>query len=292
MRCLSIAPLEWLAMLFARLPQRAVLGLGRALGLLSWPLLASRRRVARINLALCLPELSPGQQARLLRGNIIATATGALELCRAWYAPARALEGLAQIEGLEHLRQAMARGQGVLLLCGHFTHTELAARLLTQALGSPVRVVVRRHNHPCLERWFEAARQRVFGPTLAKKDMRALLRSLQSGQLVVYSADQNFTYQNVFVPFFGVPAATLTAVPQIVKRGQAQLSPFWFHRDDSGKYRLRIEAAWPDWATASDEESAAIYMRELELAVRERPEQYLWVHRRFKTRPPGEPAVY
>lgn len=292
MRCWGLLPLVLIARGIARLPQPVLLRLAAAGSLLLSPLLARRRRIAAINLALCFPELPEAERRRLLRANQRATVMGALELLRAWYAPSSSLAGLARIEGLRRLQAALAEGRGVLLFTGHFTHTELAVRLLSEALGRPVRVVIRRHNSACLEATFERARARVFGATLAKKDVRGLLRTLQAGEPVVYSADQNFSYQHAFVPFFGVSAATLTSTPELVRRGHAQVLPFWFHRDDDGRYCLRIEAAWPGWIDADADQAAAIYMRELEIVVREHPEQYLWVHRRFKTRPPGSPAVY
>lgn len=292
MRCLATPLLQALAWGVARLPQRMLLATGRALAWLARPLLRSRRRIARINVDACFPTLADDGRRRLADDSVVNTVIGALELLRAWHAPARALPGLAGVDGLDALRATLARGQGVLLLCGHFTHTELAARLLSEALGRPVRVVVRRHNHACLERWFERSRARVFGATIGKKDVRGLLRALQQGEPVVYSADQNFTYQNAFVPFFGVPAATLTAVPEIVRRGRAALVPFWFRREDDGRYRLRVEPAWAGWPSGDDVADAARYMAELETAVREAPAQYLWAHRRFKTRPAGEPPFY
>lgn len=291
-RCLWLFPLDWAARGVARLPQPALVAMGRALAWLLWPLLGSRRRIAGINISLCFPAADARTQRRLRRDSIVNTVIGALELMRAWFAPSRSLQGLAQIEGLGHLRDALARGQGVLLMCGHFTHTELAVRLLSEALGRPVRVVVRRHNNACLEAWFDRARAAVYGPTIGKKDVRALLRNLLDGQPVVYSADQNFTYQNAFVPFFGVPASTLTATPDLVQRGRAVLLPFWYRREADGRYRIRIEPTWPGWPSGDPVEDAARYMRELETVVRECPEQYLWAHRRFKTRPPGEAPVY
>ena len=290
--CGLIAPLEWLAAAIARVPQRLLLALGSGLTLLLWPLLGKRRRYARINLALCFPQLDDAKRSRLLRDNLRATVTGALELLRAWYAPSTALVGLAQVEGLEHLQAATASGRGVLLFGGHFTHSELAARLLAEASGQPVHVMVRRNNHRCLEDMFERARRRAFAGTVAKKDVRGLLKTLSRGGVVAYSADQNFNYQHAFVPFFGVPAATLVATPELAERGNAVVLPFWFHRDAEGKYQLRIEPQWSGWPSGDPETDAARYMHELEQVVRQHPEQYLWVHRRFKTQPAGEASVY
>ena len=276
----------------ARLPQSLLLGLAGLLSVLFWPLLTRRRRIAAINLALCFPEMSVAERRRLLYANQRATVMGALELLRAWYAPSRALAGLARVEGLQFLQEALAAGHGVMLFTGHFTSTELAVRLLSEALGRPLGVVVRPNNSACLEQALERARSSVFRPVLEKKDVRGLLRALQGGEVLVYSADQNFTYQNAFVPFFNVEAATLVSTPELVRRGNARILPFWLHREADGSYCLRIESAWPGWIDGSAEQSAALYMRELERAVRRHPEQYLWVHKRFKTRPPGGPAIY
>lgn len=291
-RCWFLAPLGLLASWIARLPQSLLLGLGAVLAVVARPLLGKRVRYARTNLALCFPKWDAAQREGLLRANLRATVTGALELIRAWYAPSSVLQGMAEVDGLEHLRNAVASGRGVLLFGGHITHSELAARLLQEVSGQPVHVVVRRNNNRCLEALFDGARRRVFAGTIAKKDVRGLLRTLVQGGVVAYSADQNFTYQNAFVPFFGFPAATLTATPDLARRGRAVVLPFWFHRDAQGRYRLRLEAQWSGWPSNDPVADAARYMSELEKVVREHPEQYLWVHRRFKTRPPGEADVY
>lgn len=291
-RCWFIAPLDLLAAGVARLPQSILLWLGGAMSWLLGPALRKRSRYARTNIALCFPEFDDAQRKRLLRDNLHATVIGALELIRAWYAPSPVLAGLAEIDGLEHLRAATAAGRGVLLFGGHFTPSELCARLLQELAAQPVHVVVRRNNHRCLEAMFERARRSHFAGTIAKKDVRGLLRVLSSGGVVAYSADQNFTYQNAFVPFFGIPAATLTATPELAQRGKAVVLPFWFHRDADGRYRLRIEPQWSGWPSGDPAADAARYMAELEKVVRQHPEQYLWVHRRFKTRPPGEADVY
>lgn len=291
-RCRLVVPANLALALLARLPQPILLALGSALAWLLKPLLRKRRRIARINIDLCFPELDAQVRHRLVDANLRATVTGALELIRGWYAPSSALRGIADIEGLQHVRDALASGRGVMLFGGHFPHSELCARLLGEALGQRVSIVARRNNDACIEALLDGARRRVFAEVVGKKDVRGLLRVLSRGGILAYSADQNFTYQNAFVPFFGVPAATLTATPDLARRADAVVLPFWFHRTPAGRYKLRVEPTWSNWPSDDPVADAARYMAELEKVVREHPEQYLWVHRRFKTRPPGEAEVY
>ena len=267
MRCLALAPLVGLARALAWLPPGLLLRLAGGLAWLAGPLLARRRRVVEANLRACFPGLDAPARERLLRGR-------------------------ADIEGLEHVREALDAGEGVLLFTGHFTQSELAARLLSDALGRRVRGVVRRHNQPCVEAAFERARRRVFAPTLAKKDVRGLLRALQAGEAVVYSADQDFSYGHAFAPFFGVPAATLASTPALVRRAAARMLFFSFHRTPEGRYCLRLQPEWPGWRDGPPEQSTRLYMQALEAAVAQAPAQYLWAHRRFKTRPPGAAPLY
>jgi KDO2-lipid IV(A) lauroyltransferase len=291
MRCLALRPFAWLAAGLARLPQGLLLGLANIGTALAWPLLARRRRIAARNLELCFPEMDAGARKRLLRANLRATVMGVFELARGWFAPAWALPR-ARIDGLQEVADTLARGEGVFLLSSHFTHNEFSARLLAEALPQPVRVVVRRNNNACLEAELERARRRVFGPSLEKKDVRALMRALQHGEVVVTSGDQDFSYNNAFVPFFDVPAATLLGSAQLAARGRARVFLSWPRREADGSYTLQLEPAWPDWEEAEPAQAAAIYMAALEAKVRQAPEQYLWVHRRFKTRPPGEASLY
>jgi KDO2-lipid IV(A) lauroyltransferase len=291
-RCRWLAPANAIAHGIACLPQAWLLRLGVVLTWLSWPLLRRRRRYARTNLALCFPELDARAQRRLLRATLRASVTGLLESLRAWFAPPSRLRGLVEVEGLQHLQAAQADGRGVLLLTGHTPHLELGGRLLSEALGRPVSIVVRRNNHPCIERFIDGARRRAFAATIGKKDVRELLRALARGDVVAQAGDQDFNYQHAFVPFFGIRAATLTAIPELARRGNATVLPYWFQREADGRYRLWIEPQWPGWPSGDPAADAARYMRELETVVRRHPEQYLWVHRRFKTRPPGAAGLY
>ena len=133
MRCWAIAPLPALARVVARLPQQLLLALASILTVLLWPLLARRRRIAAVNLEICFPEKSAPEQRRLLWASLRATTMGVFELLRAWYAPAGKIAPLGDIEGLVRVREALARGQGVLLFTGHFTGSELVGRMIGQA---------------------------------------------------------------------------------------------------------------------------------------------------------------
>jgi len=291
-RCWFTAPLRWACQCVARLPQRRLLALGGALAWLLTPLLSRRRRIARINLALCFPELDAGAREALVRANARASITGLLEMARAWYAPSGLLHDLADVQGLEHLRAAHADGRGVLLLTAHFPHLDLGARLLGEALGEPLSCMVRRVGGNCGERMMQEGRRTAFAHVIGKKDVRGLLRILSRGGLVAYLADQNFTYNSAFVPFFGVQAATLTTTPDLARRAGVALLPYWCQRLPDGRYRVRIDPPWQE-ATGGDPVAfAARYMRELEAVIRQHPEQYLWWHRRFKTRPDGEVSPY
>lgn len=291
-RCRFVRPANWIAGRIARLPQAWLLRLGGVLATLGAPLLRRRRDIAARNLQLCFPELDGAARRRLLRETLRDTVTGALEALRAWFAPGDALRGLYTVEGLEHLQAARVSGRGVLLVTGHMPHFELAGRLLGEASGRPVSLLARRHNDPCLEQWIDASRRRAFAGTIAKKDKPGLLNALRRGAAVLYLGDQDFSYRHAFVPFFGVPAATVTALPDLLAESGAVALPVWMRRSPDGHYHLRIEPQWSGWPSGDATADAARYMAELEAAVREAPSQYLWVHRRFKTRPPGEPGLY
>lgn len=291
-RCAWAAPATWLARRIANLSQASLLGLGHALATLAWPLLARRRRIAARNIALCFPELDEGAQRQLLDATLRETVTGALETVRAWFAQPSRLRDLYDVHGIEHLQAALATGRGVLLVTGHLPHFELCGRLLGEALGTPVALHARRHNDPCVDRWIDEARHGAFARTIAKKDKAALQRALRAGEAVLYLGDQDFSYHHAFVPFFGVPAATVTALPELMQATGAAALPVWMQREADGRYRLVVESQWPRWPCGDADADAARYMGELETVVRRHPEQYLWVHRRFKTRPPGEPDLY
>ena len=278
--------------LIAQLPYRLQMGIGRRLGRAMALFGKKRRRIAEINLGLCFPELEEAERKVLLMDHFRSLGMGMVETAMSWWTPDGKLADLARIEGLEHLERALARGKGVILLSGHFTSLEIGGRLL--ALFTPFHVLYRPHKNPLFEDVMKQARERNFDKAIRREDMRAMLRSLQQNMPVWYAADQDYgRQQSLFVPFFGIPAATITATSRLARRSGAAVVPFFQRRlEDGSGYLLRIQPALEDFPGTSLNADALRINRIMEEQIREMPEQYLWVHRRFKTRPEGEPSFY
>jgi KDO2-lipid IV(A) lauroyltransferase len=286
----------WLALGLLRclvwLPYRAQLASGRLLGAVAWLLARRRRRIAAVNIALCFPELAAAEQRQLLRAHFTALGIGVIEIAMSWWESPRRLQRLVRLDGLEHLQRALAAGRGVILLSAHFTTLEIGGRLL--ALTAPFHVMYREHKNPVIERVMRSARIRNYDRAIPRHDLRALLRSLQGNMPVWYAPDQDHGVKHsLFVPFFGIPAATITATSRLARTSGAAVVPFIPTRlaDGSG-YRLTLYPALDDFPGASPEADICRINALLEACIREQPAQYLWVHRRFKTRPPGAAGVY
>lgn len=276
----------------ARLPPRWLGRLAVVLGWLARVLLVGRKRVAARNLAICFPELDDRARARLLDENLRDSGRMLVEFALAWFGSDEKIAAIpCHVDGLEHLAAARAQGRGVLLVGGHFSHLELCARLVSRRIR--ISGMYRVMDDPVFEQAVLAARLRYADAMFTKDELRATVKYLKRGGTVWYAPDQDMRGKDaVFAPFFGVPAATITATHHLARLSGALVLPFFHRRESDGSYRLRIEApleAFPsDDATADTERVNAA----IEAMVREAPAQYLWLHKRFKTRPPGAPPVY
>jgi len=275
----------------AFLPVSVALSLGNTLGLTLGPLLSYRRQVAEINLRLCFPELSPIQRQRLLREHMGALGASVMEMALAWWAPKARLAGLARLEGAEHLTRALAKGKGVLLLTGHFTSFEMGGRLILD--HAPLAVIYQEFSNPVFHRAMVRARRHRAHRIIHRRDLRGLIGALRDNEVVWYAPDQDAGRRGVFAPFFGVLAATHTATSRIARASGATVLPYTVQRlTDSLGYRLKIHPPLADFSDSDPTQAAARINVFLESEIRLMPEQYLWVHRRFKTRPGHEPALY
>ena len=282
--------------LAGHLPYSLVLRLGPLLGRAYALAMPRRREIARINIGLCFPEKSPEWREALLRRQFDNLGIALLEVPFAWWAPRSRCEdrpgGFGEIHGLEHLRAAMERGRGVLLLSAHFNSPELSGRLLRRRV--PFVALYRKSNSPVMDRVMRGARGQLV-EQVERRDARGLLRALKAGKAVWYAVDQNTSRrESVFVDFFGIPASTNSATARLAKMTGAAVVPFHAaRRADGSGYDLRLEPAWEDFPSGDLEADTLRVNRLVEKWVRQTPEQYLWIHRRFRTRPSrAEPKIY
>ena len=279
--------------LLAMLPYGALLPLGRLIGLALYYASPGRREIARINLRLCFPEKSDPEHERLLRDNFASLGMAVCETAMAFFWSDRRLAPLAHIDGLEHLQTALARGKGVILLTCHMTHLEVSGHLL--ALHQTISLMYRLHKNPLMDQAIRDSRAARAHDTVERSDVRAMIRELKRGHAVWYAPDQNYggTTQVVFVPFFGVPALTVTTTGRLAQMTGAAVVPFFPVRlSDGTGYRIRILPALEDFPTGDVAADARHINQLVEHAVLRAPKQYLWVHRRFKTRPTGDRSFY
>ncbi|WP_447590258.1 lipid A biosynthesis lauroyl acyltransferase [Aquipseudomonas campi] len=280
--------------LIVQLPYRLLLRLGRLLGALMYRVAGSRRRIARRNLELCFPLLDEAAREQLLKENFASTGIAFFEMAMSWWWPRERLARLAHIEGLEHLQRLQAEGQGAILMALHFTTLEIGAALLGQR--QTIDGMYREHKNPVFDYIQRSGRERHNHDATAieREDIRAMLKVLRAGRAIWYAPDQDYgPKQSIFVPLFGVQAATVTATTKFARLGKARVVPFTQERlaDGSG-YRLVIHPPLDDFPGESEEADCLRINHWIEQAVSQHPEQYLWAHRRFKTRPPGEPKLY
>ncbi len=273
------------ARLLAYLPWRFQLWLGARLGDASRLLFKKRRRVCEVNIAACFSHLSAAEQQQLVKASFRANGMGVMEALRSWFRDPKSLRDQVIIDGLEHLEEARQAGKGVLLLGAHYTTLDVAGSLTTFFFKADI--MQRDHANPVFNRFMTASRARLYGKVLGKNDLRGLLKRLRDNHIVWYATDQDAGRHNtVFAPFFGNPAATLVSTMRLAKRSGAAVVPFSHFRLPGGKgYVLRIRPALKDFPGGDDLADATRLNALIEDALQDYPEQYLWLHRRFKTPP-------
>lgn len=279
--------------LFAQLPIRFQWWLGKIAGLLAWKLAKSRRHITEVNIRLCFPELSDIEQAELVRKAFIANGIGLMELGIAWFRDPKKLTGITQVHGLEHFEKAMEDGHGVLLLGGHYSTLDLGGSLVTEFIDADV--MQRDHNNPLTNAVMTRARGRRYGTVLSSKDLRGLFRSLKKNHAVWYATDQDYGRKDiVFAPFFGIATGTITATSRIADRSKCRVVPFsHFRREDKPGYDIYFHPALENFPSGNDLDDATRTNAIIEQEIRKAPDQYLWMHRRFKTRPSkDDPGFY
>lgn len=286
----------WIGIGFIRLlvllPARWVVGLGATFGAIIAPLLRARRHVIARNLELCFPAMDARQRDTLRREATSDMGRMLGEFALGWFASDAKLARLdVEIHGLDHLDAARAAGRGVLLVGGHFSHLELCARLISRRIR--IAGMYRRMDSDVFEYMVLRARLAYADAMFDKDQLRGCVKYLKRGGTVWYAPDQDMRGKDcVFAPFFGIPASTITATHHLARLSGAAVIPFFHRRTPQGGYVLRLEAPLENFPSEDVVVDTARINAVIERMVREAPAQYLWAHKRFKTRPLGEPPVY
>ena len=286
----------WLGLLLLRgvclMPHRARLGVGRALGRLLHRIVPNRRAVIRRNLALAFPELDEAARNRLAREHMEAQGMSLIELGLGRWASDRELLALTDISGTEHIAKAAADGVGIILLSAHFTTLEISGRVLSLNCP-PFDAVYRKHRNPFLTELLRTGRERSARGTIEKNDIKSMVRSLREGNPVWYAPDQSYNLkQSAMLPFFGVPAMTNTATSTLARLGKAQVIPYFPRRLANGRYELSVLPPLENFPSGDAEADTLRYVELLEERIRLCPEQYYWIHRKYKNLPAHLPDYY
>lgn len=274
------------------LPRRVALAAVPALGFVLRNTLSRRRRIAERNIERCFPDWSAERRSALLRANFQALARAVFEIAWSWTWSERRFADMGRVEGIEAAAAHLASGRGVLMVTAHLSCLEIGGRLLARAL--PSAGIYRPLRSEVLE-WFQNRARLTYGKAMiSKRAMRDAIRYLKRGGLIWYAPDQDFgPDQSVFAPFFGIPTATLLATHRLARMtGCAVIPMFPGYDDATGRYTVRILPEIEGFARMAPEEALKRLNAIMEAHIRAVPEQYWWIHRRFKSRPEGAPGFY
>ncbi|WP_322521288.1 lipid A biosynthesis acyltransferase [Guyparkeria halophila] len=275
--------------LIAALPQRARLALGRGLGWLMARTLKKRRQVMRANLAVAFPEWTLAAREGTIDEHFARLGAGICEGFWGWFGNLERVPEYRVI-GLEHLEAARAAGRGAILNAAHVTDMELGVYFVSR--HAPVHAVYRPNNNPAIDALIDQGREKHLAGLIHREDTRAMVRALRAGDVLWTAPDQNYHGKtSAFIPFFGLPAATNTAMPILARMGRAVILPYHVRRFGN-RYELEIEPPIPDIPSGNDVADTQLLVERLEAEIRRHPAMYFWGHRRFKTLPQGTPTPY
>jgi KDO2-lipid IV(A) lauroyltransferase len=284
---LGIAVINWTA----HWPAWGRRWLARLFGDLGWRVVASRRRVTLANLRACFPGLDEAARRRLGRAVFCNLVRATIDHSVLWKGSQQDVRRLVRIEGLERLKDPTNRP--LIMLAPHFVGLDAGAVRITSEFSS-VSIYARQSN-PVWDRWLAHGRSRFLPQRLIARrgwDLRAVVRAMRDGLPFYYLPDIDGGASNsIFVPFMGVSTATLPMVSRLARMIGARVVMAVTEQTPDG-YVLHVEPPWDNFPGASVEEDTERMNREIERWVRRLPDQYLWTHRRFKTRPPGAPSIY
>lgn len=275
--------------LLAWLPWRVKGWVARVLAAVIKRVAKSRYQTLQTNIHTCFAHMNEEQRDRLVRDALVSNVLGFLETAHAW---CRGLDGITvEVQGQEHLDAAVRDGRGILYLSAHWSFLDLGAAIIGTYLSAGT--IYRKHDNPLFNYFMTRSREKHLAYTVARKDVKGMIRRLRNGEGLAYMPDQDFGRKHsIFVPFFGIETATITMTSKLAKAGNAIVLPLSGYRQGSSPhYVFQIHPPMPI-PSGDETEDTRIWSQWLEQCVAQHPEQYLWLHKRFKTRPPGEPSIY
>lgn len=274
------------------MPYKTVAAIGSGLGILAYHCVPRRRKIAKRNLSLCFPEKSEAEIDELTRSVFKAVIRSYLERTFIFHAPVEKLKEVVRVSGLEHMKKAKAEGKPIILLFPHFVGLDMG--IVRISMHYQMTGMYSKQKSNAVNDWLFKGRSRFNKPVPISRQegIRALVRAIQKGYPACYLPDLDYGRKDsIFVPFFGVQAATITGLSRLARLSHAAVMPVIVDQKEDG-YDAVIQPAWEDFPTKDVPKDIERMNAFIEKEVRKRPEQYYWVHRRFKTRPEGEPSVY
>lgn len=274
------------------LPNGPAFAVGRMLGRTAHWFAGPRRAVVRRNIELCFPELSADERDALTREHFKALGISVIEMGLGRWASIERLEAITELVGLEHLQAALETGRGVILLAAHFTTLEIMGRVLA-ANAPPYDAVYRKNRSDFITELQRSGREVSAEATIEKRDIKRMVRSLRDGRAVWYAPDQSYNRKGAeVIEFFGVPCMHATATSTLARLGNAIVIPFFPERKADGRYVMTLLPPFDDFPSDDLAADTRRYVEVLERHIRRVPEQYFWVHRKFKDLPEGYPDYY
>ena len=279
LRVLGYLPLSWLR------------ALGAGLGALLWLAIPSRRRVVQTNLRVCFPHLSDVEREALTRQTFVYFAQAWLDRSWLWHRSAACIQSRVQLSG--HVA-ALSEATPTVLFAPHFMGLDVGWTALTLNLPLHFTTIFTPQSNAAVDAWVAKGRQRFGHVRLFRREdgVKPIVSALRQNELLYLLPDMNFgPSESIFVPFYGEPAATVPSLSRFAKLGRARVVPVITRMTDEG-YDVVVHPAWHDFPTDDVAADTATMNQRLEAFINTMPAQYFWVHKRFKTRPPGAPELY
>jgi Kdo2-lipid IVA lauroyltransferase/acyltransferase len=278
--------------LVCALPLSLSMRIGRVLGHITHAAGGSRRAIVRRNIELCFPGFSAAERNALAKAHFVALGMSVIEMGLGRWGSDELHLKIGRLEGKEHLDAAIDTGKGVILLSAHFTTLEIMGRVLTLSCP-PFDAVYRKNRSEFITELLRTGREISADDTIEKRDIKKMVRNLRKGRPVWYAPDQSYDRKgSEVIDFFGVPSMHTTATSALARLGKAITLPFFPQRLDDGSYVFTIHPPLDDFPSDNEVEDTRKYIENLETHIRKCPEQYFWIHRKFKNLPDGYPDYY